>query len=69
MYENSILSYYGEQEKLAYQNFISQPQSNLREYYVKQMIEVRKYTENGNPIYIEKTLDEILAQDYFDMAQ
>lgn len=69
VYEASVLRHYKEEDQKAYRRYATQPQSTLQDNYVTQMEGFAKQVAGSSATYLKNTLDEILAQRCFGMAQ
>jgi pimeloyl-ACP methyl ester carboxylesterase len=69
VYEESVFRHYSEENKAAYQNFAAKPQSEVQAYYMQQMETSKKRLESTGLTYIKTTLDEVIAQKCYGMAQ
>lgn len=69
VYEESILQHYSEQNREAYNAFLEQPQSAVQAYYAAQMEESKQRLANTDLEHVKLTIDEVLAQNCFGMAQ
>ncbi|MDR1630634.1 MAG: alpha/beta hydrolase [Oscillospiraceae bacterium] len=69
VYEEAVLRHYSEQSREAYTAFAEQPQSAVQAYYTAQMEASKQQMANTNLEYIKTTIDEVLAQNCFGMAQ
>ena len=69
VYEESVLHHYSEENRAAYRSFATKPQSAVQAYYMQQMEASKKRLESTGLTYINTTLDEVMAQGCFGMAQ
>ena len=69
VYEEKVLRHYDEVSQTTYRGFAEQPQSAVQEYYIAQMEGAQQRLASSNLEYVKKTLEEVLAQRCFGMAQ
>ncbi len=69
VYEEHILRHYSDEDRKAYQNFLHHPIEEIQKDYIQQMEEASQRMEHTNFLYIKNTLQEVLSQQCFGMAQ
>ena len=69
VFEEKVLRHYSRQNQEAYGNFAGSPINSIQEYYIPQMEAALERVAAARLTYLEATLEEILKQRCYGMAQ